>query len=74
MNNLNPSWKLFEIKGAKLSHSNDRKIKIECWDWEKNEKFQFIGETYTNLDEIGFKKEFPLSNPKHKHCGTLKLE
>lgn len=45
MNNLNPVWKAFEVKAQKLCNGNyDRPIKLECWDWEKSQKFQFIGE------------------------------
>lgn len=41
MDNLNPVWKLFEISGQKLCNSDFlRPIKLECWDWEKSQKFQ----------------------------------
>lgn len=52
MDNLNPLWKTFEIQGVKLAISNDKKIKIECWDWEKSGKHQFIGELLTTIPEL----------------------
>ena len=39
MNDLNPQWKPFEIQAARLASTNDKKIKIECWDWESDDKF-----------------------------------
>ncbi len=38
MDNLNPLWKVLEIATHRISTSNDKKIKIECWDWEKSGK------------------------------------
>lgn len=53
MNNLNPMWKPFEIKASRLATSNDKKIKIECWDWEKSGQYQFIGQALTTLTGLG---------------------
>jgi len=76
MNNLNPIWKAFEIRDDKLCGSDDSKpFKIECWDWEKSGKYQFIGEVQLTLSDLkNGKKEFDLSNSKKKKkTGTLKL-
>jgi hypothetical protein len=37
MNNLDPSWREFEIGVAKLIRADNQhqKFKIECWDWEE---------------------------------------
>lgn len=53
MNNLNPIWKFFEVKVQKLCNGNlDRLVKLECWDWEKNQKFQFIGECDITINQL----------------------
>ncbi|CAD8157022.1 unnamed protein product [Paramecium pentaurelia] len=72
--NLNPLWKTFEIQSVKLAHSNDKKIKIECWDWEKSGKHQFIGELITTIPELQQTREYQLTNPKHKNPGKLRLD
>jgi len=76
MNNLNPIWKPFEIKDDKLCGSDElRPIKVECWDWEKSGKFQYVGVTEFTLKDLKEgKKEFTLYNAKKKKkSGTLKL-
>ncbi|CAD8071975.1 unnamed protein product [Paramecium sonneborni] len=74
MDNLNPLWKLFEIQSVKLAQSNDKKIKIECWDWEKSGKNQFIGELIITIQDLQQNKEYQLTNPKHKNPGRLRLD
>lgn len=73
--NLNPVWKPCELSCAKLNGGDMfRPIKVECWDWEKNEKFQFIGECTFTVDElIKGKRDFELKNPKEKRPGKLQL-
>ena len=40
MNNLNPIWKTFTIKGEKLYGGDQlRPIRVECWDWEKSGEY-----------------------------------
>jgi hypothetical protein len=40
MDNLNPSWKPFELPASRLCDADYNKLfKIEVWDWEKNGKF-----------------------------------
>ncbi|CAD8153532.1 unnamed protein product [Paramecium octaurelia] len=74
MDNLSPLWKTFEIQSVKLALSNDKKIKIECWDWEKSGKHQFIGELLTTIPELQQTREYQLTNPKHKNPGRLRLD
>lgn len=74
--NLNPIWKLFQIRGEKLYNGDHlRPIKVECWDWNKSGKFKFIGEAEFNINEIiQGKRNLDLSNPKKKKkTGTLKI-
>lgn len=75
MDNLNPVWKGFWISSQKLCNGDlDAPIIIECWDWEKSQKFKLIGQTSTTLRELkSGKKEFSLEHPKRKKPGTLKL-
>ena len=76
MNNLNPIWKQFRIRGDKLyGGDHNRPIRVECWDWEKSGNYQFIGETvFTLQDVISGRREFELSNPKKKKAtGSLKI-
>jgi len=50
------------------------KIRIECWDWEKSGKFQYIGEVFTTIVELkSGKKEYLLTNAKKKNPGILRL-
>jgi len=76
MDNLNPIWKLFEIKEDKLSGGDHTKpIKVECWDWEKSGKYQYIGTCEITIDRLKRgEREFVLENAKKKKkTGTLKL-
>ena len=74
-NNLNPIWAPFRISDDKLCSSvHNRPFRVECWDNESTGKHQFIGFVDVTIDQIrGGQKEFVLTNPKHKHPGTLKL-
>jgi len=76
MNNLNPIWKTFKIKGERLYGGDlQRPIRVECWDWEKSGNYQYIGDCEFNMNEIiQGKRTWDLSNPKKKKkTGTLKL-
>ena len=74
MDTLNPVWKGFWVSSQKLCNGDqDAPIIIECWDWEKSQKFKLIGQTTTTLRQLLDKKEFPLEHPKKKNPGTLKL-
>eukprot|EP00825_Cyclidium_porcatum_P016458 TRINITY_DN1947_c0_g4_i1.p1 TRINITY_DN1947_c0_g4~~TRINITY_DN1947_c0_g4_i1.p1 ORF type:complete len:321 (+),score=57.31 TRINITY_DN1947_c0_g4_i1:691-1653(+) len=50
-------------------------MKLECWDWEKNAKHQFIGEVEFKVSEIiSGKRQFTITEPKkNKQTGTLVL-
>lgn len=53
MDNLNPVWRGVELPLAKLCNGDHfRPIKVECWDWEKSEKHQFIGEFTFTIDQL----------------------
>jgi len=76
MDNLNPIWKPFKIMDYKLCGADHHKtFKIECWDWEKDKNYQYIGACELTLDDLkNGKREFELRHPKHKKkTGTLKL-
>jgi len=75
MNNLNPVWKHFQINDTKLCRSHNEAFRVECWDWQKSGKHQYIGDCEISLDMIkSGKREFDLQNPKKKSkTGTLKL-
>ncbi|EGR30079.1 hypothetical protein IMG5_142720 [Ichthyophthirius multifiliis] len=75
MDNLNPIWKPFEITGQKLYNGDKyRPIKLECWDWQKNQNHQFIGECQFSIqDLLNGKKEFELYDSKQKKTGNLQL-
>lgn len=76
MDNLDPIWKPFKIKGETLyGGDHQRPIRVECWDWEKSGKYQYIGETEFTMDEIlNGKRSFELYHPgKKKKSGTLKI-
>jgi len=73
MDNLNPVWKPFKVLDKKLCSEYNQDFKVECWDWEKSGKYQFIGEFETSLERIkSGVREFELHNPKKKSkTGTL---
>ena len=76
MNNLNPIWKNFNVRGDKLyGGDRSRPIRVECWDWEKSGNYQYIGDaTFTMLDVINGKREYELHHPKKKKkTGTVKI-
>jgi len=76
MDNLNPVWKHFQIQDRKLCNTHNENFRVECWDWEKSGKYQYIGDCEFSLDDIkSGKREFVLANnPKKKgNTGTLKL-
>lgn len=77
MDCLNPVWKAFEIKAQTLCNGDyARQIKVECWDWEKSQKFQYIGDCQFTINDLkNGRKEFELHNAKKKKkTGTLVLE
>mmetsp|Transcript_5817 Transcript_5817/g.8144 ORF Transcript_5817/g.8144 Transcript_5817/m.8144 type:complete len:557 (-) Transcript_5817:49-1719(-) len=78
---LNPVWKAFSIPVAKLCNGDfDRPLKIECYDWNKSGKFDFIGECKTSLKELQQKKTFDLIDPhkqgkgKYTNSGQLRVD
>ena len=81
-NNLNPSWKAFEVSLVSLCNGDKlRPIKIECYDWDSDGSHDFIGECNVTVDEMLSKENFPKEfiNPKkckkksYKHSGMLHL-
>ena len=75
--NLNPIWKPFEISAAKLCpNSYEDHFKVECWDYEKSGKHQFMGLVEITLKQALIDKltSFVLMDPhKKKKTGDLKL-
>ena len=50
---LNPTWKPFTIPVRALCNGDyDRVIKMECYDWDKDGGHDFIGESFTTLNEL----------------------
>lgn len=77
MDNLNPKWQPMKIKAAKLDKGlKENPFKIECWDWEKSGKPQWIGETLASIADIQKEKnKFELYNAKKKKkAGTLIID
>lgn len=68
-------WRAAELSLSQLCNGNNlHPIKVECWDWQKNGKHQFIGEFTFTVDEANKgKRDFPLVNPKRKTPGTIQL-
>lgn len=61
-----------------MPHSSNALLiyfRIECWDWEKSGKFQFIGEIDMTLGELkNGRRDFDLRNPKKKNPGKIRLD
>jgi hypothetical protein len=75
--NLNPVWKPFMIGSDKFCGGDIRRtVKVECWDWESNGEFQYIGEAEFTMEDVLVKekRKFELYNfQKKKNSGTLEL-
>lgn len=62
---LNPKWQPLSIPVRTLCRGDyNANFRIECFDWDKNEKHDLIGECYTNLNQLKDGKPLPLINPK----------
>lgn len=60
---LNPVWKRFKIPLRTLNNGdNNRKLKLECWDWNSSCSAKFIGETYFTLQQL-LNGPLPMSFP-----------
>ena len=77
-NNLNPSWKSFEISTLKLCNGDEKQLfKVECWDvHDKGDNNQYMGCFETSLFEIfnESKNSFVLDYKPGKSGGTIVLE
>ncbi|KAF4524327.1 hypothetical protein B566_EDAN005385 [Ephemera danica] len=86
-NNLSPSWKPFTIPVSNLCNGDyNRKIKLECFDFDSNEKSEFIGKCLTTLKEMsevspGTHRVFECINPElkqntrgYKNSGEIHLK
>ncbi len=75
MDNANPVWKPFDIPYAKLCYGkSSEKFTIECWDWQKSGKHQFIGKVQTSIDELSKTQNLDIVDGKGKKAGTLILK
>ncbi|KAJ6246528.1 copine [Anaeramoeba flamelloides] len=65
---LNPRWKHFKISLSRLCGGDEhRPLKVVCWDWNKNDKPDFMGEFKTTLNKlINVETSFPLIEPEIK--------
>lgn len=69
MDNLNPKWEKVILSQDELcNHDANQPIKIECWDWQEDLCYQFIGDTETTLNELLTKPTLTLHsrNPRTK--------
>jgi hypothetical protein len=63
MDSLNPNWKPLDLDVARLAHGNlDQIFLIECMDWDKNGKSDFIGMTTTTFRNLLSQKQYLLEN------------
>ncbi|CAH0489482.1 unnamed protein product [Peronospora farinosa] len=85
MNNCNPKWRRATLSIQTLCNGNlSRLLKIECMDWEKNGKHQFIGSCTVKAAEFvtGDVRSLELINrdiqarkgKRYKNSGVLVLE
>ncbi|CAH0475361.1 unnamed protein product [Peronospora belbahrii] len=85
MNNCNPKWRLATLSVQTLCNGNmSRLLKLECMDWEKNGKHQFIGSCTIKAAEFvtGEVRSIELINrdrqarkgKRYKNSGVLVLE
>ncbi|KAG6611232.1 copine-like protein [Phytophthora cinnamomi] len=85
MNNCDPKWRRATLSVQTLCNGNlSRLLKIECMDWEKNGKHQFIGSCTVKAAEFvtGEIRSMDLINrerqakkgKKYKNSGVLVLE
>ncbi|CAB4000097.1 copine-3-like isoform X2, partial [Paramuricea clavata] len=70
-NTLNPSFKMIEMPITELCNADyDRKIKIDCFDWDRDTEHDLIGSFETTLKELAPAKDreisFPLINEEKK--------
>ena len=75
MNNLDPVFKEFQINDSKLCTAHNQWFRVECWDWQKTNKYQYIGQCDITLDMVKSGKQcFELFDVKKNHkTGTLKV-
>ena len=53
MDNLNPTWKPCQVKSQTFCNADPHlPLRVECWDWEKSGKHQYIGGINTSLDGL----------------------
>eukprot|EP01129_Flabellula_baltica_P010468 TRINITY_DN4429_c0_g1_i1.p1 TRINITY_DN4429_c0_g1~~TRINITY_DN4429_c0_g1_i1.p1 ORF type:complete len:448 (-),score=111.47 TRINITY_DN4429_c0_g1_i1:395-1738(-) len=80
---VNPVWSPFTILGAKMTNNGDptTPIKVQCFDWDSDNKTDFIGEFITSLVELEHQREFNLINPKkqakkkkYRNSGVITLD
>jgi len=76
MDNLNPRWEKVILSLDELcNHELTQTIKIECWDWQEDLCYQFIGDTETTMNELYTKPFLTLHsrNPRGK-TGELRVK
>ena len=72
---LNPHWKKFTIPLYQLCNCElERSIEIQCFDWNRSGKMDFIGSARTTASELvdtksPFPRKFPLLNEKKQKKG-----
>eukprot|EP00240_Pyramimonas_obovata_P000816 CAMPEP_0118955512 /NCGR_PEP_ID=MMETSP1169-20130426/60090_1 /TAXON_ID=36882 /ORGANISM="Pyramimonas obovata, Strain CCMP722" /LENGTH=535 /DNA_ID=CAMNT_0006903381 /DNA_START=178 /DNA_END=1782 /DNA_ORIENTATION=+ len=74
-NNLNPVWKPFKISSSRLCQGDVyRPIRLECNDWDSDDKYDEIGYIETNVSELCNPNQvIRLKHPKgkNKSVGTI---
>ncbi|XP_070574911.1 copine-8-like isoform X2 [Ptychodera flava] len=53
MRTLNPTWKPFSISVMNMCGNDyDRKLRVQCWDWNRSGSHDFIGEFFTDMRQL----------------------
>ena len=62
LDTLNPKWDKIVLGVEQLCDKNSNsQIKIECWDWQEDLRYQFMGDVVTTLTELHTKPVLQLT-------------
>jgi hypothetical protein len=73
LKNVNPQWETIRLTGTQLCNTDyEKKIKFECYDWEKSGKHRLIGSVEIQAKHL--KGQFSLGlMDKNKPAGQLQI-
>ena len=67
LDNLNPKWERIILPVDELCDKDGNSlIKIECWDWQQDLRYQFMGEVVTTLNKLRAKPVLELHGRNEK--------